>query len=169
MMVVENGEGLQNSNSYVDVTFADTYFSTRGVTTWVTLTQEQKEFALINASDYIDSAFDWNGIKKSYEQSMRFPRKNLVDSDGYDVEGIPTVLKEAVCECANKLSQNVEMFKELEENGNVTSERIGELSFTYDTNGKPKDKTVYEVINLRLRGLYKDKSTAKIVIGNIER
>lgn len=166
MMIVEDGLGLTNSNSYVDLVFADDYFSARGIEFWAGLTDEQKEFALINATDYVDSAFDWNGIKKTQEQSLRFPRENLIDSDGYKVEGIPAKLKEAVCESALKLSQNVELFQTEEANGAVTSERIGELSFTYDNSKKAEDKSLYDAINLRLRGLFRDKSKNKIIMGN---
>lgn len=164
-MIVEDGTGLINSNSYVDLDFADNYFSARGKTEWSALTEEQKEFALVNATDYIDSAFDWNGRKAKYEQALRFPREKLVDVDGYEVVGIPANLKEAVTECALKISQQVEMFQTVESNGAVTSEKIGDLSFSYDVSHKEKDKTLYDVINLRLRGLFKDKSSTKIVMG----
>ena len=45
-MIVENGTGLTDSNSYVSVVFADDYFSARGVSGWDALTVQQKEQAL---------------------------------------------------------------------------------------------------------------------------
>ena len=42
-MVVEDGTGLTDSNSYVSVVFADDYFSTRGVSKWETLTETEKQ------------------------------------------------------------------------------------------------------------------------------
>jgi len=164
-MIIEDGTGLNNSNSYCNLDFADNYFSTRGITTWSDLEEEQKEVCLIKATDFIDNSFDWNGIKNTYEQALKFPRKNLINNDGYEVKGIPTELKEAVCECALKVSQQVELYQTEESNGAVTSEKIGELSFSYDTSKKAKDKTLYDVINLRLRGLFKDKASEKIVMG----
>ena len=41
-MIVENGTGLPNADSYVSVEFADSYFSARGVSGWDALTDEQK-------------------------------------------------------------------------------------------------------------------------------
>lgn len=164
-MVVEDGNGLINSNSYVDLDFADNYFSVRGNETWANLEEEKKCISLVKATDYIDSAFDWNGIKATYEQALMFPRKKLIDNNGYEVTGIPKNLKEAVCECALKIGQNTEMFQTEDSNGAVTSEHIGELSFSYDVSRKTKDKTLYEAINLRLRGLFKDKASQKIVMG----
>lgn len=164
-MVVENGTGFENSDSYVDLDFANNYFSARGNEAWTSLTDYQKEYALVCATDYVDTTYDWNGVKKNYKQALRFPREKLVDIDGYKVEGIPVNLKQAVCECAVKISQKVEMFQTVEANGAITSERIGELSFSYDTAQRVKDKSLYDVINLRLRGLFKDKSSQKIVIG----
>ena len=50
-MVVEDGTGLSNADSFVSVAYADTYFSTRGVSAWASLTN--KEALLIKATDYI--------------------------------------------------------------------------------------------------------------------
>ena len=46
-LIVEDGTGIENANSFVDVVYADDYFSTRGVADWALLTQEQKEVFLI--------------------------------------------------------------------------------------------------------------------------
>lgn len=168
-MVVEDGTGLVDSNSYVSLEYADDYFSTRSVTSWENLSEEQKTAFLIKGTDYVDSVFKWKGTKQTKEQSLNFPRKNLIDEDGYFVEGIPHRLKIAVCESALVLSNGTEMFKTESENGAVTSEHIGQLSFTYDVAQKIKDSSMYESINSRLRGLYEDTSKARIYTGNVSR
>lgn len=164
-MIVEYGLGLDNANSYVDVDYADNYFSVRGAKSWEDLDTETKQVCLVKATDYIDNVFDWNGTKSTKEQALKFPRKNLIDSDGFEVLGIPLCLKDAVCECAVKVSENAELYQTAETNGAVISEKIGELAFTYDVSQKAKDKTLYDVINLKLRGLYKDKNSSRIVMG----
>lgn len=168
-IVVEDGTGLENSNSYISVNDATVYFSVRGITSWSELTQDKQEIALIKATDYLDNAFDWNGKKKTQEQALKFPRENLVDSDGYKVEGIPLNLKYAECECAILIATGTELFQVLETNGAVTSEKIGELAFTYDVSQKIKDSSVYESINTRLRGLYKDSTKNTIKNGKVTR
>lgn len=168
-MIVETGNGFSDANSYVSVVYGDNYFSARGNTAWEELPEETKEMCLIKATDFVDSSFQWRGKKSTQEQALCFPRINLVDDDGYKVEGIPENLKKAVCECASIISTGKEMFSTQNENGAVTSERIGELAFTYDVAQKIKDTTVYDAINLRLRGLYVDKSKGQIVSGGVIR
>lgn len=153
-MVIENGDGLENADSYISTTDADTYFSARGNTKWTALSDANKEIFLIKATDYVDNVFKWKGKKKTQEQALNFPRVKLFDENGYEITGIPNVLKYAVCECANLVSTGVEMFATKESNGLVTSERIGQLAFTYDVSKAVKDSTLYDSINLRLRGLY---------------
>ena len=63
-MIVEDGTGLPNADSYVSVEFADTYFSARGVSVWATLTNTVKEQLLIKATDFIDNIYQWNGKRK---------------------------------------------------------------------------------------------------------
>ena len=168
-MIVETGNGFSDANSYVSVVYGDNYFSARGNTAWEELSEETKEMCLIKATDFVDSSFQWRGKKATQEQSLCFPRINLVDDDGYKVEGIPENLKKAVCECASIISTGKEMFSTQNENGAVTSEKIGELAFTYDVAQKIKDTTVYDAINLRLRGLYVDKSKGQILTGGVIR
>lgn len=167
MIVVENGTGLNNSNSYVGTDYADTYFSNRGITSWDSLTTPKKEYALIRSTDYIDNIFQWNGKKLVVDQSLRFPRTEIYDYEGTLIEGIPECLKQVICEAALVLSQGTELFVVEEANGDVISEKIGDLAFTYskaNRNNTETFKTLYEMFNTRLRGLYKDYSNPNRII-----
>ena len=169
-MVVEDGTGLVNADSYVSVEFADSYFSARGVTDWVGLTQEKKEQALIRATDFIDSVCQWYGKKSTSEQALRFPRVNLRDYEGCEITGVPTCLKQAVCDTAFMSANGTELFQTQSENGDVVSENITQLSFTYSkTEKSTTSKTLYDSINTKLRGLFKDSGKAEIVSGKVER
>lgn len=169
-MVVETGEGLEGSNSYVSVSYADDYFSARGVSAWAGLETEQKEQALIRATDYVDSIFKWYGRKMSPGQSLRFPRVNLKDYEGNEITGIPNCLKQAVCEAAALVSDGTELFHTGNENGDVVSENITSLSFTYSNTKKAvSDKTIYDSINTKLRGLFYDSGASRILVGKVER
>lgn len=170
MIVVEDGTGLVNSNSFCSVAEADSYFTARGITTWTSLTLEKREFALIKATDYINSAFKFRGKKMTPTQALNFPRTKLVDDDGYTVEGVPNKLKEAVFECASIVSSGKEMFSKQESKGAIVSENIaGALSFTYDVSQKLKDKSTYDSINLRLRGLVIDTMGKTIITAKVVR
>ena len=171
-MIVENGTGLPNANSYVTVEFADDYFSARGVSGWVSLTTEKKEQALICGTDFIDSIYQWYGKKATSEQALRFPRVNLVDYEGQPVEGIPTCLKQAVCDASLLKANGTELFQTKNENGDVVSETITTLSFTYsksDKSEKTTQTTLYDSINTKLRGLFKESTSNKVVSGKVAR
>lgn len=95
-MVVEDGTGLSNADSFVSVAYADTYFTTRGVTAWASLTN--KKALLIKATDYIEAVYSesWKGVTLNDTQSLSFPR--IID----DSTVYPDRLLKAVCELALK-------------------------------------------------------------------
>lgn len=171
-MIVEDGTGLPNANSYVTVEFADDYFSARGVSSWDSLETAQKEQALICATDFIDNVYQWYGKKATSEQALRFPRVNLVDYEGQEIVGIPNCLKQAVCDGANLSASGTELFQTKNENGDVVQETITTLSFTYAKSDKSEattSTTLYDSINTKLRGLFKESSTNKVVSGKVAR
>lgn len=148
-------------NSYVSIEYADNYFSARGFSLWDEKTESEKEILLINSTDFIDIAFRWKGRKENPGQALNFPRVELFNDYGEAVEGIPRAVKDSVCESAKLLAENKSLFQSSNENGNVISEKIGELAFTYD--GKKKiDSSLYDSINLRLRGLFYDSNRPTI-------
>lgn len=75
-LVVEDGTGKPLANAYIDVAFADAYFAARAQAQWATYTQEQKEAAIIAATDYIDVRFGprMRGTKQHKGQGLQFPR-----------------------------------------------------------------------------------------------
>ena len=168
-MVVEDGTGIQNANSYVTIEYADSYFQARNSSGWSSLTTAIKESALIQVTDFIDNIFQWYGKKEFENQSLRFPRKNLTDYEGAEIKGVPDCLKQAVCDAAI-ITLKSELFQSSEVNGDVVSENITSLSFTYSkTERKITSRTLYDSINTKLRGLYKDNTQTKIISGKVER
>ena len=170
-MIVEDGTGKTDANSYVSVEFADDYFSARGASGWGSLDTGAKEQSLIRATDYIDSVFQWCGKKEFEEQALRFPRTGIRDYEGLEIKGIPSCLKQAVCDAALITSGGTELFEVAEQNGDVVSETITTLSFTYSKNGSRSttSTTLYDSINTKLRGLFRDNSRNRIVSGRVER
>lgn len=106
-MIVEDGTGKPDANSYASVAFADAYFAARGNTDWAALATGAKESALILGTDYIEATYSqaWKGQKATAEQALSWPRAYVV-IDGFDVakNHIPPVLMNAVCELAMRAS-----------------------------------------------------------------
>lgn len=168
--VVEDGTGQSGANSYVSLEAADRYFAVHN-TAWMGLDDGEKKTILVKATEYIDSVFEWKGQKAERSQTLSFPRRNLVDNDGYTVEGVPGQLVAAVCDCAGELLGGADaLFRTESDRGDVASESVGgAISVSYFQGTKKTGKTVYESVNSRLRGLYKDAGKKRVLSSRITR
>lgn len=100
---VEDGTGVAGANAYIEVAFADAYFTDRAKTAW-TGDNAAKQAAIIQATDYIETRWG-DKFKGSPEfldprQPLGFPRLRLYDRAGQEVTGIPDKLKRATAEYA---------------------------------------------------------------------
>lgn len=124
-LIVEDGTGLSDSNSYASVEEIDAYFSERGIISW---NQDgNKEHLLIIATDYLDAVYgeSFQGVKKTENQALCFPRYNQGASmlavsqslglySGYspflnDLPSIPNQLKKACYELA-KIASSQDLY-----------------------------------------------------------
>jgi len=70
-----------NTNSYVTVANAETYFETRiDAANWNSASNELKEEALVTATQIIDN-HSWIGSAISSSQALAWPRKNAMYYD----------------------------------------------------------------------------------------
>lgn len=83
-ILIEDGTGIIDADSYVSVVEADSFFQTRNETSW---TGGGKEASLIIASEYIDITYSFIGNKLNPNQGLEFPR---------DILGFPNAIKKAV-------------------------------------------------------------------------
>lgn len=92
---LEDGTGIADANAYVDVAYADAYFTDRANAAW-TGSNVAKQAAIINATDYIESRFAklFAGTAKTTTQGLSFPR--VITS----MAEMPKELKRACCEYA---------------------------------------------------------------------
>jgi len=81
-IIVEDGSAKIDSNSYVDLADAETYFSARlWSDNWVSATADYKNAALIQARLAMDHGFIWRGYKTTRGQACMWPRIWCVDPD----------------------------------------------------------------------------------------
>jgi hypothetical protein len=99
--LVEDGTGLEDSNSYVDLAFVDDYFNLRGVEEWAGVA-EAKEIHLIKGSDYADQRWGNRllGSPLLTTQAMAVPRACAYTKNGTPLIGVVAKWKKAVCEYA---------------------------------------------------------------------
>lgn len=122
-LIIENGEGLSNSESYVDVDYVDAYFLKRGINEWASLTN--REQLIIRAMDYIENNYTYQGTKLISTQALQFPR--LINGETI----YPIALKNAVCELALK-SNEEDLLADTDKT--TIREKVGPLEIEYDPN-----------------------------------
>lgn len=176
-LVMEDGNGLPTANSYADVTYADEYFTTRGIAAW-TGTNDAKEQALIRATDYIETvnstkfkgtqAFVSDPPDPEVDQALSFPRDTRVSYEYIDYDElekpvvIPAVLKKATCEYALRaLTATLLVDPVVDETGAmITSktEQVGPIRETtqYYSSGGIEIIQPYPAADLLLKSLLKE-------------
>lgn len=103
-LIVEDGSGLANAESYVSVSDCAAYATARGLTFPAT-PEDKAEAALRRATSYIDNIYRtrFPGQRKKFrEQGLEWPRVGVVDMNGFAVSSdeIPIEVIRATCEAA---------------------------------------------------------------------
>lgn len=113
-LVVEDGTGLVNANSYIDVAYADSYFTNKGDLVWDTYTLADKETYVFNAATAVDAKWGsaYRGTMWTSDQAMLFPRTTFIDGNGRKVaaQTIPKELKDTQCEMAFTEGAGTDLF-----------------------------------------------------------
>lgn len=167
-LIVENGSGVPNANSYCDLDYALEYCTMKGYTSWQSLSENEQKVFIIRGTDFVDNFFTWKGRKCRSSQSLSFPRVELYDEDRYEVHGIPDKLKKACIEAAflNSTSGADTLFSTKDENGQVKRQRVDSLEIEYFANSSTASNgnsesnavdytSIYDILNKLLKGLYK--------------
>jgi len=123
-IVVEDGTGKTDSNSYISEADLTTYATDRGVTL-----SGDTAVLLIHGMDYIESQ-EFQGDKYSEAQALQWPRAGVV-LYGYDVDAdhIPQLLKDALCEVAISIDGGDNPLAS--EEREAESEQVGDIAVTY--------------------------------------
>lgn len=128
-LIVEDGTGLSNSESYISLAAFQTYCDGRGYN-YDAYDDEVIEQRLRMATAYIDTIFRYKGARSKSTQALEFPRSDLFDWSALLVTGIPNRVKHACAELAfTALTEN--LYQTLERGGRVTSESVGPVSVSY--------------------------------------
>jgi len=163
-LIVEDGTGLTNSESYCSEEFADLYHENRGNANWNSITD--KEAALRKATDYMLQyyRFLWTGYRATSTQALDWPRTSVYLNDYAEEVSVsstivPIEVKNACAELALKTYDDEFL---LEDNTQkVTQEIIGPITVKYSDNSTTKTK-VYNAINSILKPYLKASSMSVI-------
>lgn len=153
-IIVEDGTGLANANSYVSVADADAYHAARGNATWTeasTSPDQGKTAALARATAAIDAIYGMRfpGTKiNGRDQALQWPREDAFDINGLeiDADAVPTEIKQATFEAAlRELVTTGSMMPDLERGGAVKRLKAGSVEVEYGGSATPG--TVFSLID----------------------
>lgn len=165
-LIVEDGSGLPNANSYCDLDYALEYCTMKGYTSWQSLSETEQKVFIIRGTEFIDNFYNWRGRKGKGSQALSFPRFYLYDDDHYLINGIPEKLKKACLEAAflNSSTDASTLFSTKDENGAIKRQKVDSLEVEYFNNQQNETNlnavdytTIYDILNKLLKGLYKEK------------
>lgn len=145
-IVVEDGTGRADAESYISVADADAYFAARGNAAWAALTEPQKEQALRKGTDYIGQTYRlrWKGSRVNGVQALDWPRSWVQRDDFrygplngmamiggiyyFPADEVPVEVARATAELAVR-SLSADLLSD--QGAQVTGETVGPISVTY--------------------------------------
>lgn len=158
-LIVEDGTGIEDANSYISLDFAEQYFAMQGSDLWEDNCDDQV-LALIQASAFLDLRYSarFCGELVNADQGLLFPRMIANKNTG-----IPKQLKNAVASLAMQYMQNGNT---LDLNGNQdmavksTSVSLGngaiqETTSYYDNSDTKAQFSVFAITDAHLNQLMK--------------
>lgn len=137
-LIVEDGTGRADAESYATVAQADEYHQKRGNAGWAGETAG-REAALRRASEYLDGAYRtrWLGKGSTPTQALAWPRAYARSGAGYlPSDAVPLAVVRACCEAALRELQNPgSLAPDLYPGERVVSETVGPLEVEYADGG----------------------------------
>lgn len=146
-IVVEDGTGRLDSESYASVADADAYWTKMGSdidrSYWQALSVSQKEVALRRATQYIDTRFRFPGAVLTDSQALSLPTSD-----------IPWPVKNLVAACAEMAIRSARDDVNQDVQGDpVKREKVGPIETEYDTARRTGQATKYPVVHRLLYGI----------------
>lgn len=134
MLIVEDGTGLPDAESFASVAEADAYFSARGNAAWAGLGDPRREQCLRLATDYMEAVFGrlWRSVRQTEEQALSWPRVGW--------QGVPAAVRRACCELAFRASAGPLL---PDEGPAVRRERVDVLEVEYQDGARPGVRYVH--------------------------
>lgn len=166
-LVVEDGTGRVDAESYLSVAEADAYHTNHGNSTW-SGAAAVKEAALRRATRYLDGHYRarWKGFKRLRTQALEWPRYEVYDLSGYDIDSdsVPQAVKNALAEAAlRELTDANSLQPDLSRVVQSETVQAGPVSSSKTYSSEAVARTTYPVVDELLSALVRSKMTAKLV------
>jgi hypothetical protein len=128
-IIVEDGSGISDANSYVSLEDARIYVSSIGLA--LPAPDEDAEAALLTAMIYIENQ-PYQGYRANTTQALQWPRKNVV-SHGYPVASnvVPVAIWQAQARAAVMVGEGVTLTAEEYSSAVIVKEKVGPIETEY--------------------------------------
>jgi hypothetical protein len=147
-LVIEDGSGKTNAQSYVSVADVEAYGVIYGLTT-----TGITEALVMRAMRYLEGNYyeRWIGLKRTEEQALAWPRAWATRRDGYtqSESTIPVEIKNAVCALAIRAISTPDLSPDLTRADSAMEEEVGPIRVRYMTNAPTV--TIFRDVELMLR------------------
>jgi len=156
-IVVEDGTGLSNANSYVSGDDLTTYAEDRAITLAST-DDDTIEAALVRATAAIDGGYrmSFPGYRvQGRDQALEWPRLAAYDYEDIliDSTSVPDEIVQATCEAAiRELTDPGSMTPDLERGGFIRRMKAGSVEIEYGGNNNQTDYTIIDGIMSKIIG-----------------
>ena len=174
-IIVEDGTGKVDAESYATVTYANTYHFSRGNSDWAALTVSVKEQLLRKSTDYMLQKYRslWSGLRvndlTSNAQALDWPRDSVyIDGNALVSNSIvPAEVQKACCELALKANSA----SLLSDGGRITTKEVVDvLEVEYADNGAGSNVVKYSSVdNLLDPYLVNGVNGSGNIVGRVER
>lgn len=161
-IIVEDGTGLEDAESYISVADADAYHAKRLNTAWAGFDTATKEALLIKATEYMVGKYGplWYGCRVNATQALDWPRYHVPDMVGgyIDSDIVPVQVKNACAELALR-ANDADLAPDLERG--VVREKVDVLEVEYDQS-TPQGTRYQSVIDMLGRYFSVNGSSIKL-------
>lgn len=134
-LIVEDGTGLANAESYISVAAFKAYCDAHGLS-YADKTDTQIEQALRRATQWIDATYSvrFNGNRINSDQALMWPMSGLVDRSGYAIanDAVPRQIVSATAEAgARELATPQSLSPDIVPGEIVKREKFDKVEFEY--------------------------------------
>ena len=143
-LTAQTSAGLDDADTYADLTYMDAYWAARPhrteSSTWSAATTANKEGAAREARQLQDTRYGpmSRGVKMSEQQSTHWPVSGGYDDNGYPLPPIHTNLKDAQCELAVKCVGGTALQADLSRGGMIKNEKLDVIETEYFEGASPE-------------------------------
>jgi hypothetical protein len=162
-LIVEDGTGKSDAESYISAADAGTYHTARGNAAWAAVASDTvREQLLRKATDYMVASYRerWDGYRKTTTQALDWPRYEVPIRDSategvyaafYSDTEVPAAVARACAELALRAIDG-DLAEDLDIP--VVAESIGPISVSYAEGGRRQTK-VFRAVDAMLAPFFK--------------